>query len=524
MDELLGALRKSDDKTDGIFYPHLYCVGTLENPDRFVNDERYVSELADTVKQGDYAALLSALSIHHELNHLSSYVSTNFGAEAYVALHQAARSFLTSGELPRFFDAPVLRHTDIHIDDAHNVAHRFMLYALKELSAESVFQPKNRNQNHMSSFELWGFPHGMWRFGSQFGLAPDWFDAQQMNIAEAISRSYLSPPICDYYIVNEAENAGSVRTCLNAATLFEALATLAEIDLISSLTPNGITREWAADYINNKNVMNQAAIFVYHNMYHLPFPNIQLHLPALIDIALMYTPMIARKENAGRTLFGNRAWWTPMDVFFEACAAARDVELIGDLSYRRGAVTRFQDAVCQRMGIPTVYELAEAGVAFLKHNYSTAFDPTTRRPGAFDITAPFAIHLTYLEGRVNEPLDWCSRNLRISFSRGIAKLYQDDLIFYDLDRKERIWLQEPDTSHLKQPNANPMTRNTFGVQSVGNLLVDLLSGRAATCPLKEGRPFKCWSHGYPSNVFCTIKRGDAEVRCPYTEFFGLADA
>lgn len=496
-EDFVPALASAHADTGGVFNPHLYAIGSGTRPEFFM-DQRLREQILDSAARKDITPLASTLTVHHELIHLAQFLSTNFGLRCLLTL-ESTLAALRQG--PDNQKLPLLP------DDRHGAQDRPGLTS----SIQDLVSLYTRELRFFAG-EGAGLPR--WR-ASQQAVSLDLLSGDpatasaEFQLLFPSTPSGIAPDAAGRSIAFQGIGRGSYRFVdMNAGKLFEAFAVLGEFNLLLWLNEELEEPAWADRYLDSMPLDYACVVRTYLDHYGHDNQLLTPQLAALVDIALMYDPVLLEPDQAAAGQRG-LAPASPIDLFWRACAAARDVSPV--TSDDPGDAQRFQDQVCTALQIPPVEQLTERGLAVLQERWeqssltSPPDRPQTRdyRPDPRDLSVPFALHRNMLSLRRELPEAYFWRILDPEFTQQFCEAHHRSINFYDIASKQR-WDYKP---------------WLWMMASIGNVILDAASRRRVECPLKQGRPYYCDARNDPFGVYCTRELADGtEFICPFAEF------
>jgi hypothetical protein len=489
-DEMVQGLGRVQRDLLGVFNPQLYTIGLFGSPgSQLFEDLAYPidNENADTM-----ARFSQRLTLYHESVHFAQFTATNFGLDNFRALNLAYRAVVAGAP----WDIP-MGHLNHEPDRLRHATRIWMFdYYGRQMSLSEGFSDSSLRGDSLVALSAIPF-HAM-------------LDAEAVKklsypeIMRAIdSIQGVNQP--RYFLQPRGRVPGRDRLVeCNAAALFEGYAFLLELHHYSSAFPALTIYDLLAG-LDFYDPIYTATSLIYLFVYNLPLQYFLLHQAALIDIALMYTPLTVHNISpfAARDEGGEK-FEVPFSVFLRACEAAQSVAPMTD--WKWDEQQRYQDAVCSKMGIPTTTELAEMGIARLEKmgiNDETSKEKAKNAAEDIDLFRCGYIHYIGLKRRVEFGTGFFSELFKTKMIREFIENARLLTYFFD----------------LSDYRLTSMGIQGLGAITIGTMLSDMLRKKEMRCPLREGRPVFCVSAEDDDDVYCTYKGSDGhQRRCPF-EFF-----
>ena len=491
-DTVRGLARVQQDLL-GVFNPHLYTIGLFGPPETQGFDD--LAYPIDPDNPDAVARFYQRLTLYHESVHYAQFTSTNFGLDSFRALNMAYQAVAAGAP----WDLPMghLNHEPERLRHAMRVW-MFDYYG-RQLSVSE------------------GAAESSVRGGSPVALSATPFHAM---LDEAVLGNLTYPELMRaiaaidgvnqprYFLRRKSRVPGKDRVVdCNAAALFEGYAFLLELHHLKSAFP-GLTPIELLAGLDYYEPIYTATTLIYFFVYGLPPEYFLLHQAALIDIALMYTPLtfhnlspFAAREEGGEN------FEVPFSVFLRACEAAQSVAPMTD--WKWDEQQRYQDAVCAKMNIPTTLELAEMGIARLEKlgiNDTTVKEKRGGESEDIDLFRCGYLHYIGLKQRVEFGTGFFSELFKTKKIRQYIEDAQLMIHFFDLA-----------DYRLTSTGIQGM-----GSLAMGTMLSDMLRQTDMRCPLRDGRPVFCISAEDGDDVYCVYEARDGQKRrCPFESFRGM---
>ena len=403
-------------ETEGSYHSFLYVVESQHGPEALRKDN-IRDHLRNAAQSGDKKSLSALIGLVHEVNHLVTYLSTNFGLESAILIDTCLWAILTS---EKRLNTPMMSISPD--DDPYTIVMKLHLTdfaggLVKELACVQG-RREMRPGDHADGFSLHGVPmRTPLAILHQLPIL-EAFDIRKAREMGAIVERHYEHVFT--WPINDSE-LGFIE--LNATALMECLAILAEGALGGAYkVANGlpIGPSGMQDTLNLQRSMVYRACFMFYEQSGVPPIAMEMTLPALIDIAFMYTPKIARQFNIVQEEYQDRDDWYPVDVFLDACLAARGVLPLRE--YSVAEVQRFQDDVCKAMDIPSTMRLTELGIEYANSMHQSQSSIGT----IVGLQPQIKLHADMLEVRKRSGDGWIINPMHLEYLSSAVSFLESD--------------------------------------------------------------------------------------------------
>src|ERR1044072_3157911 len=416
---LAASLVSERQSVHGTFIPQAYSIGLTADLLNTVNNlPKYPIAFSDPEQRKGFS---DALTLYHEATHFAQFITTSFGLQ--IARMTNICSNRLSQEGP--WELPILAMPFGKIEGEtldRLLAFKYLFNSLQPIS--SVTQT----------------PFGMRMSSSPTIVARPaspvlYLLDEEHDIAEAISliKGSNAQIHAEYHVITPTGKGNFNDVTLNVAALMEGYAQMAELHHISNALGD-FTATDLADVLDSALPIYSAATVVYGLIFSLPFNYLILHLTALIDIALMYSPHLLFNIGPCHSLAaGGTQYKMPAEVFVDACGAAQRVKPI--LDHSPTEVQRCEDEVCDVLKIPRTKEmtdvalqrLAQIGIKNKEDCEAILADERPMHRGKL-----FTLHWLGLNYRKQHGDGFCADLFKTDYLIDMINLAASHVTFYDL--------------------------------------------------------------------------------------------
>lgn len=477
----------------GDFSPLSYSIGLQRLPEYV--DHTTMNYPIDENDEEAISNFAHDLSFIHEMTHYGQFIATSFGLDFYLSSHVALSSIIKGAPWQKPFS---IGHNYFEKKHYHTDINNF-LYYYREFSVEE--EKLTLRQNSEKYFHIFSTP-----YHAQFEYFHTMKEASFMEQLNTIKQSNLNVHPKIWAVAPDSESRSLI--CCNAASLFEGMATIGELNHLTNAFPDKYRSVQShIDYIAAHPAIYRATFHLYFSFFKLPLEYYLLSLAALIDIALMYAP-ISVQDSPPVSHFLNikKKFHSSFNLFIEACIAAEGVQPIR--SYDYDEQQRYQDAICRKMGIPTTHEMTEKALETadkmglepynLKKHYADSLNTSSIQAMGYQHFSGLLYRYKFGAGFFSEVF-----NSRHIFN--LYRDYRDYITYYNIETKQENGFYSP--MHI-----------TSAV--LANSMLEFIDGHGHpdVCPLKQGKPFYCPSATDEPDVFCGMYlKGNLDKRyeCPH---------
>ncbi len=486
-----GKFVENSHKEMGGFSAQTYCIYLPKHPKEYDLDKILCK--IDIEDNEAKTRFFDHLPFLHEMVHFNQFLGTTFGfdyarsmGKAYLAIDRGAPwnrvSFNESYNDPR----TDLRGTLIDYN-----------YFRKQIS----IQPSliNGPEPYKHTMRMMYLPHHIAVKSDGRSVQECWEEIRKIE-------GIIQPII---YANSYFDESTSNYVSCNAYALFEGFALNAEIRYTINAFPD-LGKDDFFQYIAAKLATVPTICRMCHEIYlfrnDLCVNRMFIQLAALIDIALMYSPLLLHKirPTSRRNEANQKLFITPFDMFVRACDAASNVTPIQ--SDDRHEAQRFQDDVCKELDIPSTYEMTIVALErceFLGLTFDTMVDHMTSARRSIGPAPDYYIiaHFLSLRGRM-------------AYGDGYFLGMQSPLVISTELNQKKDWITFVDTS-TNRPWAFGWSEQISSV-GIGSFLDEFLNNLSVKqCPLKKGKPFLCWTP--EENLVCSMSPTEDPFRrtCPF---------
>ena len=471
------ALLSGREQVHGTFSPQAYAIGLLGSPYKLAR-KLAASGLEYPLKVDDESKLAlfkEALVLYHESTHFLQFITTSLGLQMARMTNICANRLIDNGP----WKLPVLglgwnQYGGEDID--RFFAFRYLMDALRP-TEKRYATPAGVDWGRVT---LVACPTSPLRYL----LPPDADIASFREVTKAVNGQTHA----EYHVLRGLEPGIVSDVTLNTAAIMESYALVAELHhMLNALQLNA---DEVIKVMMARLPIYNAVPLVYSLVFKLPLQFMLLHLAALIDIALMYSPHIIYNIGPAHALTdGGGDYRTPGEIFVNACIATRSITPMKD--YSRPETQRFQDEVCAALKIQTTAQmtdlclerLAKLGLRTRKDCDAMLMDTTP-----FNAGKQLALHWIGLNYRKEYGDGFFYDAFKTDQLSEILELADKHVTFFDLESR--------------MPYSFHPGRIYYSSQTA--LVWDALHAPRLTCPLKHGRPYFCPSANTPSTSLCTF--------------------
>lgn len=469
----------------GSFSPQIYSVSLPRNLASYSSEPGTIPEPTPAY-----------LTFLHELNHVSAYASSAFGLGALTTLNRTVVAMSKVSE-PIPMPIPIDELTDFA--ELFSQAEIFQYYFHYELGNVGG-KPYHRDPDLF-------YPDGVAMFGYPITTPlmrslPD----QGLSIARKLElvRQFGSNLMGESWLTRPDGADSEISTKLNATSLFEALAILAEVSFLAVTAWKGDSENRIENAIDELDDLYGGVLRIYRDSTSFPTRDLAVNLGAIIDVAFMQDEFVLSGRDPWLGTEGV-SYKPPMEWFFDALLAAKSIGSFSErFEYRGGEDELFslaqdyQDLICRELGIPSTQTQTKRAIEWLVKNRPISLfehngndleisELIYSDPGTIDYRIPFALHYRFLQLRANT-----SGFFMANLSPGVADLYLrafgDHLIL--VDSITRVIMGGRSTQPL----------STLAAPAI----LELLSGLGGElCPYQRGQPFFCAAR-WNRDSFCTF--------------------
>jgi hypothetical protein len=456
-------------------------------------------------KRRDSTALNHVATVFHEMNHLAVLVGSAFGLASLLAIEETILSFLRCAPSPSLSREAQFQNLVQYSSEKR----RFEFYYADELS--------NRGAWRLT---------GEWKLSGDlclFSPLPRIGKLSEMHgqLPTSIPGRVVQNRYAEEIWFSRRTATGFEVTKLNTASLYEALAILTDCTTVADAMPWFAFTDILLSLLPDLDDIYGAAIRIYRTFTDLPLDEINVILPAVIDIALMQELYHENTSAAAQAL--SKGIRTPAAYLLTGLEAAGRLgpftafrQRLSAPCDRHKAAELYQDALCGLMGLPTTRTVATAILGALREQATPGLfvDPDgdlldlAIAPaifadyGTIDFRIPLAMHIRGLQARLR--LDGLF--VRMLHRSGLREVF-------DLCLQDTI-LVDPETDQIVRRSRLPLS--VLAPQALLDLLDDVPH---AHCPYQDGKPFYC---GTALDSLCSNSATDPQHTLQLCPFYLLA--
>lgn len=482
LEVVFAALQAAHGELTGSFRAMNYALTFPNGFDPW--DVGLIQEVEKLRDEPDDAALTQLLIFLHETNHLAFFVGSAFGLAALLSLEETVLSFLRSAPSPSIDKEAQFQSLVLYSSEKR----RFEFYYADELGNAGGWQADRRDDETNPAGALFLYSP-LPRLGA---IAPE-EDGPRARIPGRVIPNRYAEEIR----FTRRTSTGDLTMKINAASLFEALAILTECTTIAESMEGVSFAEILHRMLPDLDDVYGSVFRIYLGFTALPDDELQIILPAVIDIALMQELYHEDGSAPGEAVARSRSIRTPAAYLLEGLRAA---ERLGSFRtfwlsqpdepdiYR--AAELYQDAVSESMKLPTTRAIAAAILGALQAQAAEGtFEDRAATIGELEISPAIFNDAGTIDFRIPLVMHIRALQLRLSvdgfFAQSLSVLGLHRI--FDLCFRDTI-IVDPATSRIINESRLPLS--VLAPQALLNLLDE---APHAHCPYQEGQPFFCGS-------------------------------